>query len=154
MIEKLGTKFLNKNFEEVPESVLGSCKVIAIYFGAKWSNACNQFLPKLLEFYNEVNKSATPEQKNLEIIYANFDNHESIFKSHLKDMPWLALPFKENQRIKLYLDIKEDIDGIPSVLIMKKDGNIAMKNGRGDIEKFAAGTDKTIFENWLKLVGL
>ena len=35
-------------------------------------------------------------------------------------MPWLAMPFKDNQRINLYLDIMEDIDGPPAVLINEK----------------------------------
>ena len=73
-------------------------------------------------------------------------------KQHYLKLKWF--PFKENQRIKLYLELKEDIEGIPAILIMKPDGNIASKNGRADIEKYAAGTDKQCFENWLKLVGL
>ena len=149
MNEKLGNKFLNKNFEEFNETILSNCKVIAIFFGAKYSKACNNFLPKLIDFYIEINKTSTLEQKNLEIIYANFDNHESVFKSHFKDMPWLALPFKDNQRIKLYLGLKEDIEGIPAVLIMKPDGNIAIKNELFDIEKQAG-----CFENLLKMLGM
>ncbi len=151
MNEKLGKLFLNKNFEELNETALANCKVIAIYFGAKWSNSCNNFLKKLIDFYTEVNETSTLEQKNLEIIYVNFDNQESVFKLHFKEMPWLALPFKDNQRIKLYFDLKEDIEGIPALLIMKPDGNIASKNGRGDIEKQEGAV---CYDNWLKLVGI
>lgn len=154
MNEKLGNKFINSDFEELNESAITKAKIIAIYFGAKWSKASENFLAKLMDFYKEINKTSTNEQKNLEIIYLNFDNSEAVFKSHYKDMPWLAFPFKENQRIKLYLELKEDIVGIPSVFIMKPDGNIASNNGRGDIEKFSSGADKNCYENWLKLVGL
>lgn len=153
MNEKLGTKFLTNSFEESDSSFQSKTKVIALYFGASWSKACNAFRGKLLEFYTEVNKSSA-DQKNLEVVYVNFDQTESAFKSNFIEMPWLALPFKDNQRIKLYFELKEDIEGIPAVLIMKPDGNIASKNGRADIEKFIAGTNKSCFENWLKIVGI
>ncbi len=146
MFERIGSKFLNKNLEEKNESALNNTSVIALYFFASWSKHCNDFTPKLIDFYHNVNKNCE-NGKPLEIIGLNFDPDENRFKNSIKDMPWLILPFKESQRIKLYLELKEDIKGIPAVLVMKSDGNIVLKNGRGEVQL----KGPSCFENWLKL---
>lgn len=146
MIEKLGSKFLTKNLEEKNESILNNVSVVALYFFASWSKHCIAFTPKLIDFYNNVNKNSE-NGKALEIVALNFDPDENKFKDSIKDMPWLILPFKDSQRIKIYQEFKEDLKGIPAVLVMKNDGNIIIKNGRGEVQLKGVNC----FENWLKL---
>ena len=130
-MENLGTKFIDSKGNAVDDSFIKTTKVIALYFGATWSKACTKFLPKLISFYNEANK----KEKNLEIIYVNNDNKEIIFREHMANLPWISYPFKEQQRIKVYLEYKEDIEGLPCILILRPDSSVACKNGRADVEK-------------------
>ena len=51
-------------------------QAVCIFFAASWCYPCKAFLPKLIEFYQDVNI----EDKKLEIIYASSDKSEAEFK--------------------------------------------------------------------------
>ena len=68
-----------------------------LYFAGSFSPPCNGFLPKLIDFYNELNT----EEKLLEIIYVPYDKTEDDYKNQIKSMPWVSLPFKD-ERIAKY----------------------------------------------------
>lgn len=59
----LGNKFLNKS-ETVELHPLKTYEVVCLFFSAKWCPPCQTLLPKIVEFYNEINL----ETKILEII--------------------------------------------------------------------------------------
>jgi nucleoredoxin len=130
-MENLGNKFIDAKGNVFDDSFIKTTKVLALFYGASWSKASMKFLPKLISFYNDVNK----KEKNLEIIYINNDNKEITFKEHMANLPWLAYPFKEQNRIKAYLEYKEDIEGLPCILILRPDFSVACKSGRADVEK-------------------
>lgn len=77
--ETIGTK----EIENIPK--------IALYYSAKWCVPCKEFTPKLIKFYEEVNK----DSKVLEIIFVSGDNEEEEFEEYYGQMPWLALPFDD-----------------------------------------------------------
>lgn len=66
-------------------------------------------------------------------------------------MPWLSYEFKDSNKIKFYLEFKQQIVGIPCLLVLNpNDGSLISKNGRGQIQKFA--TDA--FDKWVGIAAL
>ncbi len=60
-------------------------------------------------------------------------------------MPWLAYDFHDENKIKLYLELKQHIHGIPTLIILNpNNGKILHSGGRGFVEKM--GPDA--FEKW------
>ena len=59
----IGNKFLSRG-ETIEQHPLKTFDVVCLFFSANWCPPCNTFLPKLVEFYNEINL----ETKILEII--------------------------------------------------------------------------------------
>ena len=76
------------------------------------------------------------------------DNHDKYFQEDFKSFPWIAYLFKDPQRIKIILDYKKDLKGIPAVCVLNSDCTIADKKGRGDIEK----KGKECFLEWLSKI--
>lgn len=141
MEESLGTKFLFKN-ELIEASPLKENGLVCLYFSGKWCAPCTVFTPILIDFYNEINI----EEKLFEIIYVSRDKNKEEFEEFFKEMPWLAFPFGDS-RIKKLTEA-HDIKGIPVLLVLKKNGEIATNQGKKDIMN--EGYD--VFQKWVKLV--
>ncbi|CAK70728.1 unnamed protein product (macronuclear) [Paramecium tetraurelia] len=126
-----GDNFVNKNG---PCKIkLSDMKVVVLYFCASWCPPCVNFTPTLVEFYNDVNL----ETKQLEIIWISYEESEGQFKKYLEEMPWPAIPYND-KRIQQLVD-KYEIKGIPTVTVLRKNGDIAKKNGKQDILKEGEG---------------
>jgi len=109
-------------------------KVVAIYFSAHWCPPCRGFTPKLAEIYNGLKASGKP----FEIVFASSDRDQASFDEYFGEMPWLALPF-DNRKAKEKLSKKFKVSGIPTLVIIDKDGATITKDGHGavmDPEKF------------------
>lgn len=141
MESEIGLKFLYKN-EIIEASVLKTNKIVGLYFSASWSPYCQAFTPILIDFYNEINI----EEKQFEIILVPRDQKKEDFEEYYSKMPWLALPF-EDSRINGFVD-KFGIKGFPNLIILKKSGEMATKNGKSDV----INDDKAAFEKWLNLL--
>ena len=61
-------------------------------------------------------------------------------------MPWLAIPHGD-ARIQELME-KFEITGIPALVLLKKDGSLASKNGRNDVQQ----QGPEIWETWETLV--
>jgi nucleoredoxin len=141
MEAEIGLKFLSKN-EIIETSVLKTNKIVALYFSASWSPYCQAFTPILIDFYNEINA----EEKQLEVILISRDLKKEDFEDYYAKMPWLALPFEDTRMITLVE--KYGMKGFPNLLILKKDGEIATKNGKQDV----INDDIAAFEKWLGML--
>ena len=126
MEDSLGTKFIHKS-EVVEIQPLKSYEVVCLYFGAGWCPPCSTFLPLLLEFYNEVNI----ENKIVEIIYVSRDKSKDEYEEETREFPWISLPFADH-RIQKLLDVHE-IKGIPVLIVLKKNGEVATTTGKQDV---------------------
>ena len=138
---EIGLKFLYKS-EVIETSVLKTNKIVGLYFSASWSPYCQCFTPILIDFYNEINA----EEKQFEIILVPRDIKNEDFEEYYSKMPWLSLPF-EDHRISVFMD-KYAVKGFPNLLILKKNGDIATRNGKNDV----INEDKAAFEKWLGLL--
>ena len=79
--------------------------VVCLFFSANWCPPCQTFLPKLVEFYNEINL----ETKILEIICiiiiikdVSKDRNTEEFEEHYEKMPWISLPKGDSRNKKLF----------------------------------------------------
>ena len=119
-----------------------------LYFSAHWCPPCRGFTPKLINFYDTVNKA----NKQLEIIFVSSDKSEAEFNEYFGTMPWLSIPFKD-EAIQNLKDAFE-ILGIPTFLIFNSDGKLIDGKARTTIENrypkngYTEQTTKTIIDIW------
>lgn len=128
----LGSTLLSGT-SEIPASEALKAPVLAIYFSAHWCPPCRRFTPILAKEYNLWNK----EKKEIEIVFVSSDRDQAGFDEYYKEMPWLALPFK-NSEVKLQLKNKYGISGIPTLVIVDKAGKLLSMEARDDIEESEA----------------
>ena len=119
-----------------------------LYFSAHWCPPCRNFTPKLINFYEVVNKT----QKQIEIIFVTSDKNEAEFNEYFGTMPWLAVPFG-NEAIQNLNDVF-GIQGIPYFLVFNNEGKLIDAKGRTTVENrypkngYTEQTVKTIIDIW------
>ena len=92
----IGTSF-RKGKETIPlAAVTEGPDFISIYFGAHWAPPCRLFTPMLTEFYENINGASG---RKFEVIFCSNDGNEAAFERNYAEMPWLAIPFTDDQRI-------------------------------------------------------
>lgn len=129
-------KFITKDGEV--GNNLSSVKIIGIYFTNVDESKNNT--PKLIEFYNEINKN----EKQFEIIYMSMEEDENEFKNSLSSMPWLSLPigdygffFADNLKVR----------NCPHLSIINSSGRNILRNAIDSIQY-----GKESFEKWINYV--
>merc|ERR1712216_147840 len=110
-------------------------KVFGLYFSAHWCPPCRGFTPQLAEWYKLHLKA-----KGLEIVFVSSDRDEAAFKDYFGEQPWLALDYADRKR-KEQLSNCFGVRGIPSLVIIDKDGSVITKDGRAAVSSDTTGTD-------------
>jgi len=110
-------------------------KVFAFYFSAHWCPPCRGFTPQFAKWYSEDLK-----EKGLEVVFVSSDRDESAFKEYFGEQPWLALDYSD-RKAKEELSNMFGVQGIPSVVIIDKDGTTISKDGRGSISADPKGLE-------------
>lgn len=141
MDSDLGNQFLYKS-DLIETSPFKTHKVVCLYFTASWCPPCQGFCPLLIDFYNDINST----EKQLEIILVSRDQSKDDFEDYYSQMPWLAIPFSD-ERIPSLAE-KYGIKGIPILLVLKRNGEVATKTGKMDV----TNEGNAAFEKWLSLV--
>lgn len=145
------SSWLNKYFgdelvladgSKVSVSTLKGKKVIGIYFSAHWCPPCRGFTPVLVKTYNKLQK----EGKSFDVVFVSSDQTAKAMAGYMKDMsmPWKALPFSSGQ--KQVLAQKYGVRGIPTLVIVDKDGKTITTQGRVDVATKGAAA----FDGWTK----
>jgi nucleoredoxin len=130
--ELLGEKLLTKDGEMSTAHVLEG-KVVGIYVSAHWCPPCRGFTPQLAEWYTKDLKA-----KGLEIVFVSSDRDEDSFNSYYAEMPWLAVPYADRD-LKAKLSKKFKVNGIPSFVLIDKDGKTITTEGRDAISSDPTG---------------
>lgn len=133
LVKLLGEKLLSKDGEVSTADALKGKKAIAIYFSAHWCPPCRGFTPKLAEWYKK-----DLSKKGLEVVFVSSDKDQGAFDGYFGEQPWLALPFSDRER-KNQLSKKFKVNGIPSLIILDKDGNLITEDGRSAVSRDPTG---------------
>ncbi|CAD7667642.1 unnamed protein product [Nyctereutes procyonoides] len=125
--ELLGEKLVTGGGEEVDVHSLGArgISLLGLYFGCSLSAPCAQLSGSLAAFYGRLRgdaaagpgagagagagagpgpgpgavAAAEPEpRRRLEIVFVSSDQDQRQWQDFVRDMPWLALPYKEKHR--------------------------------------------------------
>ena len=105
---------------------------VALYFSAHWCPPCRYFTPVLTEIYKKL-----LEKGDFEIVFISADHDEKSFEEYHHTMPWLALPFSdENTRKKLNQAFQ--VDGILRLVFLDKEGKAITTEGVEIIEEYGA----------------
>jgi len=127
MEDVIGKTFTSKGGKEVSVDKIKG-KVIGVLFSASWSMTAKSFLPRLISFYDAINA----EKKRMEIILVSNDTSEEEMKQHMNEMPWLGIPYGDSVRIA-YLQKYCGIFGVPTLVLLNRNGDIITRGGRMDI---------------------
>jgi len=112
-----------------------SGKYVGIYFSAHWCPPCRGFTPMLAAAYSNHLKA-----KDLEVIFVSSDRDEDAFKEYFGEMPWAALPYADREANDK-LNKKFKVQGIPTFVLLNKDGSIISDNARGKVQSDPEGTN-------------
>ena len=112
---------------------LNDVKFVGIYFGAHWAPPCRFFTKTLEEFYNNVNSG----KKVFEVVFCSNDCNQDAFERNYAKMPWLAVPF-EDEQYNSTLKQRYGINGIPTLVILDSEGYLIGYDGRHDIQNHGA----------------
>ena len=123
-------------------------EVVLLLFSGKWCPPCNGFAPLLKKFYADINKDCIGDKKRVEIVFVSCDNSKEEFTSHAKEFAYACIPF-DDPKIAELQDALE-IETIPVVTLLKKNGAIAKENVRTFIEKKGTGC----FEELRSIAGI
>lgn len=117
--ELLGEKLVTGGGEEVDVHSLGArgISLLGLYFGCSLSAPCAQLSASLAAFYGRLRgdaaagpgaaagagpgagAAAEPDpRRRLEIVFVSSDQDQRQWQDFVRDMPWLALPYKEKHR--------------------------------------------------------
>lgn len=104
--------------------------VFGLYFSGHWCPPCRAFTPQLAELYK-----TSLQQKGFEVVFVSSDRSEEDFNEYFGEQPWLALDYSQ-RKLKDKLSQHFGVRGIPSFIIIDKDGSVITKEGaaavRGD----------------------
>lgn len=84
------------------------------------------------KFYKDVNEGCKSGEKNVEIVFVSCDNSIKEFKEHIAPMQFPMLPFDSPKIADLEEDL--DVESIPIVPLLRKDGTIARESVRQIIQ--------------------
>ena len=116
----------------VPVSSLDD-KYVGVYFSAHWCGNCRQFTPKLRKIYLDLKKQNAP----FEIVFCSADKDQKGFEEYFSSMPWLAVPF-ENEEIRQNLSSLFEVSGIPRFVMLSPEG-VINPNAREEVENNPTG---------------
>lgn len=127
----LGTSLVDNKGQEhgtVERLTHNDKDIVLLYFSASWCGPCRQFTPMLIDFYGKHSTS-----KKFEVVFVSSDQDESSFDAYFKKMPWLAIPF-DNEEVRDSLSTKYKIRGIPALIAVDaKSGALVTDSAREEL---------------------
>ncbi|KAL6878464.1 hypothetical protein ACP4OV_012634 [Aristida adscensionis] len=127
--------FLVRNSgDKVKISSMGA-STVALYFSASWCPPCRRFTPKLMEAYDEL----ASQGKSFEVVFVSRDRDEEAFDEYFAKMPWLAVPFSDEEGRKRLLN-RFKVKGIPNLVILDaQTGQLYTKEGVYFVNEYGVG---------------
>ncbi|XP_072420173.1 nucleoredoxin-like protein 1 [Chiloscyllium punctatum] len=120
-------------------------KLVLLYFGSRECPKCQEFAPVLQEFSNRLLDEFYVERAaQLVPVYVSQDQTKEKEQQYLQTLhrKWLYLPFQD--KYKRELRKKYNIKVIPSIVVLKPNGDLITRNGVAEISMMGVGC----FKNW------
>uniref|UniRef100_A0A1W7RA19 Nucleoredoxin-like protein 2 n=1 Tax=Hadrurus spadix TaxID=141984 RepID=A0A1W7RA19_9SCOR len=138
-----GKTLVKKDKTEVgADESLADVEIVGFYFSAHWCPPCRAFTPVLADAYEEMKESGS----KFEVVFVTSDRDEQSMYDYMKEChgDWLAVPFG-SETIR---DLKQkySVTGIPTLVIVKKDGTLITKDGRSAVQSNGAQA----YKSWVK----
>ncbi|OAD52066.1 Nucleoredoxin [Eufriesea mexicana] len=99
-----------------------------IYFSAHWCPPCKAFTPQLVDTYKRIREKG----HNFEVIFVSSDRSEESYNIYIEAMPWLRIPFRQEER-RRKLTIALDVQVIPTLVLLDPRDNIITVDGRTEL---------------------
>ncbi len=112
-----GASLVDRDGHEVQTSTLAP--LVGIYFGAGWCAPCRQTLPKLIQAVDKIHGLG----HRLDLVYVSNDNNAAEFADYFSNMPWLAVPFTDAERV-VKLTERFELRNIPSLVLIDQQGQV------------------------------
>lgn len=98
-------------------------KAVGIYFSAHWCGPCRAFTPELVKF-RDANTNA------FEVVFVSSDKDAEAKAGYMKEagMKWLTLPYRGEAANAL--NEKYKVSGIPTLVVLKSNGELLTRDGR------------------------
>jgi len=136
LIDLLGDNLQSESGPVPTTTALKDVDAIGIYFSAHWCPPCRGFTPKLAEIYKTMKAAG----KKFEIIFASSDRDTAAFDEYFKEQPWLAIPYVDRSK-KDALSKKFKVQGIPTLVIVDKEGKTITTDGRSAVTEDPTGSN-------------
>merc|ERR1711879_340213 len=108
------------------EKALENKDLVLYYFSAHWCPPCRQFTPMGSDFYGEVSD-------DLEIVFVSSDRSPEDMVSYMKESHGDWCGVEHNSALANDLKQKYGVQGIPMLVVVKKDGTLVTKDGRSHV---------------------
>jgi hypothetical protein len=140
---KLGSSFITQKGEvlSIPH-ILKEEFLLCLFFGNSKCVMCENFLPKLVDFYVETNL----ERKLVEVLYVPVFEDKVKYAAFQRRMPWLYLP-PLDERVDGLIEHYE-VKAIPKLLVVRHDGTVLTPRGKDDIYRLG----EEAYDHWLRLL--
>jgi nucleoredoxin len=77
------------------------------------------------------------DHEDFEIVFISSDRNQEAFDGYYAEMPWVALPYSLRDA-KSELSDKFEVQGIPTLTLLDKNGEVLHKNGRSQVAEYGA----------------
>lgn len=137
-----GQQLLRKDEKVVSaDTALEEKKIIAFYFSAHWCPPCRLFTPVLAEFYSDLVGAG----EGVEVVFVSSDKSAEEMMGYMKEChgDWLAV--QHGTVLAQDLKKKYEITGIPTLIVVTREGDIISKNGRSEV----AEKGPQVFQKWI-----
>ena len=106
---------------------------ILLFFSAGHYCRCQQFLPKLLQTYDELKNE---NFEDFEVIFVSSDLDRPKFDEHFSKMPWFCIPYEDKR--STYLKGYFQIATLPTVVVIGNSGKTVTKEAADMIDEYGA----------------
>ena len=128
----IGRRFIAPKGRTLKIDDIKQIPVVLLLFLASWCPPCHVFIDAFKKFYAKVNQNCKPGKKNLEAIYVSCEEDEKEFLEMVKTINLPAVPYGSSHIEKLRELL--DMEYIPAVVLVRKDGNTISSSIRKMIE--------------------
>ncbi|EEF37006.1 nucleoredoxin, putative [Ricinus communis] len=107
-------------------------KIVGLYFSGSWCGPCRHFTPNLVQVYEELSLKG-----DFEVVFISSDRDAESFDAYFSKMPWLAIPFSDQETCKHLKDLFK-VRGIPNLVFLDADGKVSCDQGVRFIREYGA----------------